>query len=57
MRSTDFEFRYRFWIIFGLFAAAFFVSRADAVNLAALLARRDEVARLLDFPARSKTPS
>jgi protein-S-isoprenylcysteine O-methyltransferase Ste14 len=44
MRATDFEFRYRFWIIFGLFMAGFAVSRLDTVHLAALAARSDDEA-------------
>jgi protein-S-isoprenylcysteine O-methyltransferase Ste14 len=41
MRATDFEFRYRFWIIFGLFMVAFAISRLDQVGVAATIDAND----------------
>jgi protein-S-isoprenylcysteine O-methyltransferase Ste14 len=46
MGATDFEFRYRFWIIFGLFLAAFAVSRFDPVHLTTLVAHSDDKAHV-----------
>ena len=39
MRASEFEFRYRFWIIFGLFWAGFGAYSIQHVNLAARLLR------------------
>ena len=38
MRATEFEFRYRFWIITALYAAGFYCYRIDPVNVAWALA-------------------
>jgi len=32
MRATEFEFRNRWWVIFGIFFAAFFAYHVDPVN-------------------------
>ena len=39
MRATEFEFRYRFWVIFGLFWAGFGAYSIQHANLALLLLR------------------
>jgi protein-S-isoprenylcysteine O-methyltransferase Ste14 len=39
LRATDFEFRYRFWFIAGLFAVAFMSYGFDHVNVSAALSR------------------
>ncbi|HKA24488.1 MAG TPA: isoprenylcysteine carboxylmethyltransferase family protein [Candidatus Eisenbacteria bacterium] len=39
MRATEWEFRYRFWVIFGLFWAGFGAYRIQHVNLAVVLLR------------------
>jgi protein-S-isoprenylcysteine O-methyltransferase Ste14 len=38
-RATEFEFRYRFWFIAGIFAAAFMCYRFDPVNVSVALSR------------------
>ena len=39
MRATDFEFRYRFWLITAVFFIAFWCYRFDHVNAGAAIAR------------------
>jgi protein-S-isoprenylcysteine O-methyltransferase Ste14 len=43
MQATDFEFRHRFWLIAGVFAAGFFCYNLDHHNLALALARGSRV--------------
>ena len=50
MQAGEREFRYRFWIFFGLFWAAFFCYWVDHVNTAEWLLRRLAPALDLDSP-------